>query len=65
MVCCRRLLVRMTHWRKVFWFGKKALQAMPDNLANLPRSQLYLKPFNGRRKPAGAIYPEQSRTGSP
>ena len=21
---------------------------MPDNLANLPRSQLYLKPFNGR-----------------
>ncbi len=25
---------------------EKALQAMPDNLANLPRSQLYLKPFN-------------------
>ena len=24
---------------------EKALQAMPDNLANLPRSQLYLKPF--------------------
>ena len=25
---------------------EKALQAMPENLANLPRSQLYLKPFN-------------------
>lgn len=25
---------------------EKALQAMPDNLVNLPRSQLYLKPFN-------------------
>ncbi|EFT3444103.1 arsenical pump-driving ATPase [Salmonella enterica] len=25
---------------------EKALQAMPDNLANLPRSQLSLKPFN-------------------
>lgn len=25
---------------------EKVLQAMPDNLANLPRSQLYLKPFN-------------------
>ncbi|ECH0060548.1 arsenical pump-driving ATPase [Salmonella enterica] len=25
---------------------EKTLQAMPDNLANLPRSQLYLKPFN-------------------
>lgn len=25
---------------------EKALQAIPDNLANLPRSQLYLKPFN-------------------
>lgn len=25
---------------------EKALRAMPDNLANLPRSQLYLKPFN-------------------
>ncbi|EPY2445313.1 arsenical pump-driving ATPase [Escherichia coli] len=25
---------------------EKALQAMPDNLANLPRSQLYLKTFN-------------------
>ncbi|ELE6496167.1 arsenical pump-driving ATPase [Enterobacter kobei] len=25
---------------------EKALQAMPDNLASLPRSQLYLKPFN-------------------
>ncbi|HDM8434437.1 TPA: arsenical pump-driving ATPase [Yersinia enterocolitica] len=25
---------------------EKALQAMPGNLANLPRSQLYLKPFN-------------------
>jgi len=25
---------------------EKALQAMPDNLANLPRSRLYLKPFN-------------------
>lgn len=25
---------------------ENALQAMPDNLANLPRSQLYLKPFN-------------------
>lgn len=25
---------------------EKALLAMPDNLANLPRSQLYLKPFN-------------------
>ncbi|MGS8722403.1 arsenical pump-driving ATPase, partial [Salmonella enterica subsp. enterica serovar Infantis] len=25
---------------------EKALQSMPDNLANLPRSQLYLKPFN-------------------
>lgn len=25
---------------------ERALQAMPDNLANLPRSQLYLKPFN-------------------
>lgn len=25
---------------------EKALQAMPDDLANLPRSQLYLKPFN-------------------
>ncbi|ELV4070280.1 TPA: arsenical pump-driving ATPase [Escherichia coli] len=24
----------------------KALQKMPENLANLPRSQLYLKPFN-------------------
>ena len=47
MVYCRRLQVSMIHWRKVFWLGKKkALQAMPDNLANLPRSQLYLKPFN-------------------
>lgn len=25
---------------------EKALRAMPENLANLPRSQLYLKPFN-------------------
>lgn len=25
---------------------EKALQAMPENLANLPHSQLYLKPFN-------------------
>lgn len=25
---------------------EKALQAMPENTANLPRSQLYLKPFN-------------------
>ncbi|QFH52839.1 arsenical pump-driving ATPase [Leclercia adecarboxylata] len=25
---------------------EKALMAMPENLANLPRSQLYLKPFN-------------------
>ncbi|HAI2113118.1 TPA: arsenical pump-driving ATPase [Escherichia coli] len=25
---------------------EKALQTMPENLANLPRSQLYLKPFN-------------------
>ncbi|WP_285112650.1 arsenical pump-driving ATPase [Leclercia adecarboxylata] len=25
---------------------ENALRAMPDNLANLPRSQLYLKPFN-------------------
>ncbi|WP_440524867.1 arsenical pump-driving ATPase [Serratia sarumanii] len=25
---------------------EKALQAMPENLANLPRLQLYLKPFN-------------------
>jgi arsenite-transporting ATPase len=25
---------------------EKALQAMPENLAHLPRSQLYLKPFN-------------------
>ena len=25
---------------------EKALQEMPDNLASLPRSQLYLKPFN-------------------
>ncbi len=25
---------------------EKALQAMPENLANLPRSKLYLKPFN-------------------
>ncbi|MGT5930355.1 arsenical pump-driving ATPase [Escherichia coli] len=25
---------------------EKALQAIPENLANLPRSQLYLKPFN-------------------
>lgn len=37
---------------------EKALQAMPDNLANLPRSQLYLKPFNWSVwKPCGSYLP--------
>jgi arsenite-transporting ATPase len=35
---------------------------MPENLANLPRSQLYLKPFNLVGLEACVSYPEQSRT---